>query len=273
MASKHKTGKSELFLSPKIRGAYFYIHTPRITDMDGKPLENPFYEFTGLIPKLGTAESCPNYKLFADKAMQAVSKATDWGGQWQAGGNWPIQDGDADPAKLQKSPWRKGHWVIKFTANYAPTVQVLQNGQRMDVPAQRVGPTEIYKSGDYLHVSASAFTYDNKSKGVKFDISGILFVESGEAIGFTRPTADQMFAGLPGASVSGPTPGAPGFAPSMAPAAPVQPAPPAYPSNTAYAPPAGPMPPSYPAAQSGLAPGYPPMAPPAPLAGLPPFPR
>jgi len=258
----HKTVRSPSFHSPTIRGAYFYIHEKRTKDGSGAPIpaENQKYEFVGLIPKLsGDATKCANYLLFANAAMALVSQVPEWNGQWPAGANWPVKDGDQKAAKY---PWMANHWVINFSGNHAPKVAMLQNGQVTEIPARRIGTTDAYKSGDYCVVSTYAFTYDNKSKGVKFDMEGVLFVGAGEAIGTAQRSADQIFAGVNAAPAGLPMPTAQGYAqPGPTSGAPMPPRP------TAAMPPPVAAPPTAPAAPTYAAPPMPPAAP-----ALPPFP-
>lgn len=192
----HKSARSADLTSPVIRGAFFYIHEKRTKDGNKAPIppEKQKYEFLGLIPKTNPdAMQCPNYRLFSDLAMQAVAGCADFSGQFPAGGQWPIKDGDQ---KVAKYPWQAGHWVIKFDSTYPPRVCVLQNGQPSEIPARRVGTQDLYKSGDYVVVSTHAFTYDNNSKGVKFSIDGVMFVGAGEVIGQGQKSATQMFGNI-----------------------------------------------------------------------------
>jgi hypothetical protein len=266
----HKTARSVDITSPVIRGAYFYIHEKRQKDGQKQPipLEKQRYEFVGLIPKTNADPAqCVNYRQFADLAMSAVSQVSEWGGQLPAGGNWPISDGD-DAAKLVKSPWRAGCWVIKFSANFPPKVAMLQNGQAVEIPTRQMPGqnTAFYKSGDYCIVSTYAFTYDDKAKGVKFDTQGVLFVGAGEPIGSVQRSVTQMFANTAGIAVpaasSLPTPAAaaPQYAPPAAPAPYAPPAPAA-----AYVPPAAPL------APQPQAYAAPPPAPAAPVYAAPPL--
>lgn len=275
----HKTSRSLAMPSMVIRGAYFYIHEKRTKDAAKAPIpeDQQKYEFVGLIPKLNPDPAqCANYRFFSDLAMSAVQGQEEWRGNWPAGGNWPIKDGD-DPVKSAKYPWQKGSWVINFSTNFAPKVATQMSGPRQEIPARRIGTTDLYKSGDHCVVSTYAFTYDNKTRGVKFDMEGVLFISPGEVIGTASRSVDDMFgSAAPSATPApGPAPAAPPMAPIAAPVA-ASPAP-------QYAPPPAAAPvapaPTY-AASSPVAPmapvGGPPMppvgvgAPSAP--GLPPFP-
>ncbi|MGJ5032421.1 ssDNA-binding protein [Bradyrhizobium sp. HKCCYLS2038] len=269
----HKTARSDYIATPVIRGAYFYIHEKRTKDGNGQaiPAEKQRHEFVGLVPKLNNdSMQCPNYKIFSDLAMQAISRCTDFGGQFPAGGNWPIQDGD-NPAKLAKSPWRAGCWIVKFSANFAPKVCVRQNGTDMEIPARRVGMQDMYKGGDYCIVSTNAFTYDDRAKGVKFNFDGILFVGVGEAIGTAARSVQQMFGGSTATPQPAPAP-APSYAPQYAPP-PVAAAPAGLPPMPAAAPAPAPQYAPPPVAAAPAAPVYaPPPIPGAAPAGLPPIP-
>lgn len=271
----HKTSRSLAIASPVIRGAYFYIHEKREKDANKAPIpaDQQKYEFVGLIPKLNPDPAqCANYRLFSDLAMSAVQGQEEWRGNWPAGGNWPIKDGD-DPVKSAKYPWQKGCWVINFSTNYQPKVCILQNGARTEIPARRIGTEDLYKSGDYCIVSTYAFTYDNKVRGVKFDVEGVLFVAPGEVIGTASRSVDEMFgsAAIP-AGVGVPAPGPapqpstylPGVSVNMPPAAPAPSPSPAPVAPTYTPPPAAP--------QYAAAPGPQYSAPPMPPAGLPPIP-
>jgi hypothetical protein len=269
----HNTARSDYIATPVIRGAYFYIHEKRTKDGNKQsiPPEKQRHEFVGLVPKLNADPmQCQNYKLFSDLAMQAISRCADFGGQFPAGGNWPISDGD-DPVKLAKSPWRKGCWIVKFSANFAPKVCVRQNGVDTEIAARRIGVQDMYKSGDYCIVSTNAFTYDDRAKGVKFNFDGILFVGAGEPIGTASRSVSQMFGGTAGMAT-------PAAQPAPAPMAPPQqmsaPAPQPYAPSVApvYAAPpvAAPVAPAAPPAPS--APVYAAAPPPPGMAGLPPIP-
>ncbi|MGX9443920.1 ssDNA-binding protein [Nitrobacteraceae bacterium UC4446_H13] len=261
-----------------IRGAYFYVHEKRTKDANKAPIpeDQQKYEFVGLIPKLNADPAqCPNYRLFSDLAMTAVQGQEEWRGNWPAGGNWPIKDGD-DPVKSAKYPWQKGCWVINFSGNFPPKVAILQNGAPTEIPARRIGTQDLYKSGDYCVVSTYAFTYDNKTRGVKFDMEGVLFMAPGEVIGTASRSVNDMFGtAAPGA--------APGPAPAMAPPTiappPVAPVAPSPAPQYAAAPPVAPVaaapvgyaqPPMPPAMAPVGGPPMPPVA--APSVGLPPFP-
>lgn len=301
--TQHKSTRSDPQPTPESRLVYVFVHTPRTKDGAGKLKEFPSYEIGMVcIPKLHTdPQQCANYKFLEKHCMDAAVK--QWG-NFPEGGHWPIKDGDvlpkakapapgqtpADPAiAAAKYAFRKGHWVIEVgsfatnkdgTPRVGPRVAVMQNGVPIEIPAQNVAGKSMYKSGDYGHVSIHAYTFHNKTWGVKFGFEGVLFTREGEAIGGSGGprSAESMFAGIaPMNPPAGPRP--PGVAPTMqAPAGP----PAGYTAPPVYSPPAAPTapmpgsPPAYapPAAPVATAPPAAPVAPPPapPLGTLPPFP-
>lgn len=250
---KHDTKRSEVQLIGEVRIAYPYHQEKRTKSAGGALLDKPHYDAVILSPKLGPAETCPNYKRLSDMAMEAATKA--WGA-WPDGGKWPIQDGDIPhPHKPKpgekvlsaeeiaaRNKWRVGSWVVEV-ANYldGPKVTVLQGGVLQDIPAQTVGGVQLYKSGDYGFVSMNAYSFQNKTWGVNFGYEGVAYTRQGELIGGGPKSTAQMFAGIPlGAAAGAPRPpGAPGpaaaapqapGAPPLPPGAGLPPLPPAPPA-------------------------------------------
>lgn len=264
---KHDTKRSEVQLIGEVRIAFPYHQEKRIKSAGGKPLDKPRYDAVLLYPKLGPAETCPNYAKLSAMAMEAATKA--WG-SWPVGGKWPIQDGDIPhqskpkPGTALKTPeqiaasnkWRTGSWVVEV-ANHlpdGPKVSALQNGTMHDVPARVVNGSALYKSGDYGYVSMNAYSFQNETWGVNFSYEGVAYTRPGELIGSGPKTTAQMFAGLP-IGTAGPGMGAPA-------------APPLPGAGHPYAPggsgvaPSPPMPPG--AMPAPVAAGGPPPLPPIP---------
>jgi hypothetical protein len=300
-AVKYQAKRSDDVNSPTGRGVYAYHLFEKRTQRANKKPCTPHRDLTLAFQKTHSDPlQCSNYKFLSDLCMQAVSREPQWGGQWPAGGVWPIKDGDvpyvAKPkpgvtpltqAQIdEKYGWRKGHWIIEVT-NYldpGPRISILKNGAIQEIPAQTVNGVQYYKSGDYCIVNMSAYTYWNEQAGVNFSFSGVLWVAEGQQIGgnsgpksteqmfgSVAPVASVMPAANRGPSVQPPIPSAP----SVAGAAPVMPAPVAAP---VYAPPAPPAPvyaaPPAPVA-APMAPAAPPLPPGAMTAapaGLPPLP-
>lgn len=185
------------------------------------------------------------------------------GGEWQRPGfAWKVADGDGTNNEGKPYPdYCKGHYIVKMSTGFAPTVHNVHNQQITD-PAQ-------CKRGDYVRAYLSMKGNGDRQKpGVYLSHSMIQVCGYGEAIS-TGPTAEQAFGAPPaqlppGASATpvapaGPMPAQPG-APVAAALAPAPyAAPPAAPAPTAPAPAA-------PAPTAGYAPAPAPTAPQAPTA-------
>lgn len=285
---KHDTKRSETQLIGEARIAYPYHQEKKTKSAGGAILDKPHFAGTVLLPKLGPAESCPNYKRLSDMAMEAAVKA--WAA-WPDGGKWPIEDGDIPyphkpkpgekamtPEQLaDRNKWRVGSWCVEVT-NYLPTgpkVSVLTNGVLQDVPARTVAGIELYKSGDHGYVSMNAYTFHSEKGtwGVNFGYEGVAYTRQGELIGGGPKSSAQMFAGIPvgtvapgGAPALPPTPPAPAAGPVIAPPVTAPSATATAPTPTAYAPPSPPLAPVAP--PPGLP--MPPVA--VGAAGMPPIP-
>lgn len=282
MSEKYQAKRSESFTTPEVRWAYPFIHEKSSKRPNGQPRKAPVWIITGLFPKLHRDPAqCANYKFLADICMQAVTRETTWGGQFPAGGHWPIQDGDAPPKPKPAPPgqvatpvdpnkgaWRRGHWLIEASTALepGPRVAVVQAGQIVEIPARVINGRAMYKGGDFGFGSIHTYTFYNEKWGVNFGFEGILWTREGDPIGSSGPrSAAQMFGGV--ALPPSPIPGAPVQHASvpMA-AAPVVPAM-ARPQTAAAAFPSSPPP------LPGAPPTVPAMAPsPAPAVGMPPLP-
>jgi hypothetical protein len=265
----HDTKRSETQLIGEARLAHVYHHDKKTKSAGGAILDKPHFAAVVMLPKLGPAESCPNYKRLSDMAMEAATKA--WAG-WPDGGKWPVEDGDIPyPHKpkpgekamtaeqlAERNKWRVGSWCVDVT-NYLPSgpkVSVLTGGVLQDIPAQTVAGVQLYKSGDYGYVSMNAYTFHSEKGtwGVNFGYEGVAYTRQGELIGGGPKSSAQMFAGIPlGASGPGPTgapaaprppqaPGAPPLPPVAGPPlAPTAPAAPPLPGSVTSAAPALPV--------------------------------
>ena len=265
---KHDTKRSETQLIGECRIAYPYHFEKRTKTAGGAILKNPRNDAVLLVPKLGPAESCPNYAKLSGMCMEAATKA--WNG-WPDGGKWPIQDGDIPHAHkpkpgekaltpeqiTERNKWRVGSWVVEVATNLAqgPKVTILSNGVMQDIPAQDVGGVRLYKSGDYGYVSMNAYTFQRETWGVNFSYEGVAYTRPGELIGGGPKSSAQMFAGIP-VSASAPAPSSP--RPPGPPALPTSAGAPVSSAPASYAPP--PVAPVAPAPQM-VAPSAPPAMP------------
>lgn len=257
---KHETKRSETQLIGECRIAYPYHFEKRTKTAGGIALNNPRNDAVLLVPKLGPAETCPNYAKLSSMAMEAATKA--WNG-WPDGGKWPIADGDIPhPQKpkpgekaltpeqiAERNKWRTGSWVIEVANNLpqGPKVTILSNGVMQDIPAQTVNGVQLYKSGDHGYASVNAYSFHHESGkfGVNFSYEGVAYTRPGDLIGGGPKSSAQMFAGIPVGAA--PAPGAP--RPPGPPALPTSAGAPAYSAPASYAPPpAAPVAPALPPA-------------------------
>jgi hypothetical protein len=304
MTEKYKAKRSDSVLTPEIRWAYPWLFEKSTKRPNGMPRKVPVWIITGLLPKLNSDPmQCANYQFLSRLCLEACAREPQWGGQFPAGGHWPIQDGDAPPKPKpvppgqqaapvdpNKGAWRKGHWLIEASTSLdpGPRVCVMQNGVAIEIPAQTVNGRQMFKSGDHGHGSIHAYTFWNEKFGLNFGLEGVLWTREGEAIGSSGPrSAAQMFGSVAGTVAAAAPPAMPTAgaypAPGMAP--PPSPAPmPLQPQQQPLQQPLGAVPQQQyaPAPQAmpqvaapPVAPVAPPLAPMAPAAGgmpLPPLP-
>lgn len=279
--SKHNTARSAPFFSPVCRAAFVYLHSPKTKDSHGKPLERPVHSITLIVPKLNPdPQQCTNYQLFAAPAAQATLQG--FNGQFPQNMNWPIKDGDVatKPDTFTKYPWRRGHWIVEASNTFPVGVAIAQNGQAVAIPSQNVGGRELYKPGDFCIASLYAYTYDNRTFGVNFNLEAVVWTGEGERIGNAGGRSlEAVFGGMqiPGGMTpafpshvpSGPAGiAAPGMVPQVAPTAQPVPGLPGQGAAPFAAPPMAspayaPAPNGMPAAPVGAAPM------PSPSSGLP----
>lgn len=272
----------------ELRIAYPFHFEKRTKSAGGAALDKPRNDAVVMAPKVGVGGDCPNYKLLCAFLMEA---AVDAWKAWPVGYNPKIQDGDV-PHRPKPKPgvtplteeqiqarnaWRRGYWIVEVATppSKSPKVCLMQNGQFVEIPAQKMAGQELFKSGDYGYVSMNAYTFENPQNfGVNFGYEGVLYSRPGELIGNASGprSATQMFGSVAGmATTTAPVmPSAAPVMPTMPqpaiaqpPAAPVMLAPPAPPAPIAAAPvmPTMPAPPMAPA-----------VAPPPGMPTLPAFP-
>lgn len=263
------------------------LYEPNTTDAEGKALviKNG--------PNAGQPRSNYFFALAIPKGAEPHWAHTEWGNKiWVVGNqafpnvaqsedfSWKIVDGDSQKpgkifqGKIGKKPCENegwpGHWVIKFSAGFAPKVYQAEGSGYVQVMQK-----DFVKPGYFAEV---AFSVEGNSSanqpGVYLNHSMVCFRAYGQEITFGPNVADAGFgqsALPPGASMT-PPPGAipPPLAPAVGIPATATPAPPmvnaglpplpAYPVapvgvNPGYAPPVAQQYPAYPAAPSPLPPG------------------
>lgn len=204
-------------LTGEVRLSYVHLTTPRASQQGGEPK----YSVTLLIPKTDTATKADIDAAIQAAAQEALTKV--WNGARPPMLAVPIWDGDG----VRKSgvPFGdecKGHWVMTASTMNRPQVVGIDN------ISCELAPSDIY-SGMYGRVTIRFFGYSNSgNKGVGCGLGNVLKTRDGEPLA-GQASAASDFAGIGADPTATPTygaampatPGAYGFSPATAPAAPV----------------------------------------------------
>ena len=188
-------------LTGEVRLSYVHLTTPRASQQGGEPK----YSVTLLIPKTDTAT-----KADIDGARPPMLAVPIWDGDGVRKSGVPFGDEC------------KGHWVMTASTMNRPQVVGIDN------ISCELAPSDIY-SGMYGRVTIRFFGYSNSgNKGVGCGLGNVLKTRDGEPLA-GQASAASDFAGIGADPTATPTygaampatPGAYGFSPATAPAAPV----------------------------------------------------
>lgn len=254
------------------------IYEPNTTDAEGKPLvyktgpdmgkPRVDYYIAVAVPKGGEkhwAETSWGQKIwaFGHQAFPQVAQSPTFA--------WKITDGDSTiPNRKGRRPCDQvghaGHWILKFSGGYAPTVWIQENGKFVQVTT----PGYV-KPGYFVEMQFNVKSNGSSSQpGIHLNHVQLCFRGYGTEITFGPDVESAGFGAAPlpaGATMTPPASAAP------LPAAPAVPGVPAAPVAPPSAPPAAPAVPVTPNPQfAGIpaVPGVPlPSAPPAPPAAPP----
>jgi hypothetical protein len=164
-----------------------YIHRlwePETTEVGtGKPLDKPRYSVTGIIQKTrATWMEEPAFASIRDASGRIY--AQHYNG-WDVNQLiWPVKDGDRPNRQGKVSEWMKGHWFIRAdttSPNYL-TIEAVQNGQAIALPAAKLGGRVIVKDGDVGIMAIGLAKSDGPNPGVKTYLNGVVFTGPGEEI-------------------------------------------------------------------------------------------
>lgn len=168
--------------------------------------------------KVGALASSPEIGELEAIAMQALQQDQKFNGQLPPGGIWPL--GDVKPGEF--GDMIQGHKVFNTSTYQVPDVFDI-NGQKLDP----VHYGAMFYPGATVQLIVCAKTFDNRSRGVKFELHGVKIidatspklpvassVDAAAAFGAAPATATPPAGNMPPAA----TP-APGAAPGMPPAA------------------------------------------------------
>lgn len=157
------------------------------------------------VAMLSTAVEKGELEMIATKALQAD---TTFNGQLPPGGIWPLRDVQAG----EFSNMLPGHICFNCSTYSVPEVYD-PSGAKMD--AIQYAP--IFYPGSTVSLIVCAKSFNNISKGIKFELHGIRVIDATSPkipVGSNIDAAAAFFGG----AGSMPQPGAPGAIPAMAPA-------------------------------------------------------
>ena len=161
------------------------LWTPQATGYQNKPIVdkqgNPKDQwYVGL--------AVPKGAEFDAFWAQVVAKAqTDWPqGEWQRqppGFSWKIVDGDAPDQNAKEG--HAGHWILRLTSGFAPTVYDSAHNQIID--------PNLARRGDYLRVSVGVQgNGDFQKPGIYLNLGSAQFAGEGQRI-ITGPSPQEAF--------------------------------------------------------------------------------
>jgi hypothetical protein len=107
-------------------------------------------------------------------------KTDQWGEKKPSNLHSPIKV-ETRAEMIEKYPFMKDKIVLNASNGFEPGV--------IDVHGKELFDGDI-KAGDHVKVSISAYAYDNKVKGIGFNVNGLQLVKEGEALYGRQSTAD-----------------------------------------------------------------------------------
>ena len=150
-----------------------------LTFKDGSPRTNYFFAIA--VPKTD-----PDWNRFWGEVYAVGVEGFPAGQYQQADFSWKVADGDA-PQHANKEGF-PGHWVIKCSSSYLPSIYT------SDVPVQAIVDKSQLKRGDWVHVSVSVAPNGNQLKpGVYLNGNMVQRIAYGEEIQ-SGPDANAVFA-------------------------------------------------------------------------------
>ena len=160
--------------TPTGRVAFAHVFSKRQFDEDTEPK----YELTLLFDE--------------DTDVSDLEAAIDacvedqWEGEPPRKFKSPLKDVDEDDAKYDG--WEIGMKKLTLRSKYRPTILAKDKS----VISEDEENSELFYSGCYARVLYDAFPYDRKtSKGVAFELKGIMKMDDGEPFGGGGPTDEE----------------------------------------------------------------------------------
>lgn len=160
-------------LTGKVRFSYLNAFKPKAME-EGAP---EVYSVSLLIPKSDKAQ-VEKIKKLQDEVAREL-----WGSKIPSKLKYELlRDGDD-----REQPEYEGHWYINAKSESKPGF--------VDADREPILSATDVKSGDYGRAHLTVFAFDNKfGKGISCRLENLQFLESGEALGSERESAEDVFA-------------------------------------------------------------------------------
>ena len=133
-------------------------------------------------------------KMYAkvEKALVAAGKKK-FGDKFKLGGRKylsPLRDGDelAEDEDYSVGPEAKGMWFLSTSCYKVPQL-VDKSGQRVIDPE---AVEEMMVSGNYFLFSVTMKAFDNESKGVRAELSNLMFIKEGDRLDGSASAEDDF---------------------------------------------------------------------------------
>ena len=157
---------------------------PETTDYKtGKPLDKPRYSVTARFPK--TKAKWTDEPAFASVREASLKIYQEhFRGRPVESLIWPVKDGDRPSGTGSVSSWGAGHWWVRADTSSADylTIEAVQNGKTIDLPAQKLGGRSVVKDGDLCILMVGIAKSEGVAPGLKTYLNGIVFTAPGEEV-------------------------------------------------------------------------------------------
>lgn len=154
------------------------LFEPETKDMAGKPLDSPSYSLLIRFPK-----TMPNW--YDEPALQGFKEACQTVMLRELPNvpfpyiEFPVKDGDR-PNRNGKIPdWAKGHWFVRSSSTFIPTVEQVVGGVKTTLPALSMGGKRLWGDGDIVAAALSLGKRLNDNVGIRCYLNGALFTDHG----------------------------------------------------------------------------------------------
>ena len=157
------------------------LFDPETKDLGGKLLDKPSFSVNLRFPKTKanwTEE--PALRSFVEACKTIYLR--EMAGMPANRVEFPIKDGDIPNNKGKTPDWAKGHWVIRASSTYKPTVEQMVSGVKTELPSLSMGAKKIWHDGDYVAAALSIAKRLNDNIGIRCYLNSILFTGKGEEI-------------------------------------------------------------------------------------------